>query len=403
MVRIKRIIAPRFAVINFCVAEVLLCLFLLGAVPLIGQEAVHNYGNIQVHDAAQIGFHMDLTNDGTFDQNLGLVGFYSDSNSISISGAFSPVFFDTEIAVENGLFLQTAIGVNNNSNLIVGNIITSRRATDVFSNFMDFSFYTGESSVSKIDGYAAITNKETFVFPVGDEERLRPLTIESDAINALVKCAYFPEDPNNPKSIDGIFSTQRRASEYIAVSDREFWRLEGDVPSRVTLTWDELSNMRAWAEYLSDIKVMGWSKADAQWVNLGNTGVEGGLINGSITSDTFVPNDYEIITLGGNDDDLQTYDTIELDNYYMTPNGDGQNDVLVIEGLERSASNSIQIFDRYGVMVYSKDNYRNEFDGRSNREQVIQRNSGLASGIYFYIITMHDLRQKHQGYLYISN
>ncbi|MBT8223638.1 MAG: gliding motility-associated C-terminal domain-containing protein [Eudoraea sp.] len=369
----------------------------------MGQEAFHNYGNIQVHDMAEVGFHLDLTNDGAFDQNLGLVGFYSDNDRITISGAFTPIFFDAEVAVENGLFLETPIGVNNNGNLILGNIMTSRRGTDVYSNFMDYSFYTGESSVSKIDGYAAITNKETFVFPVGDEDRLRPLTIESDAINAMVKCAYFPEDPNNPKSIDGVFSTQRRESEYIAVSDREFWRLEGDVPSRITLTWDEYSNMRAWAEYLSDIKVMGWSKADNQWVNLGNTGTEGGLANGSITSDTFVPNAYEIITLGGNEDDLQTYDTIELDNYYMTPNGDGQNDALVIEGLDRSASNSIQIFDRYGVMVYSKDNYQNDFDGRSNREQVIQRNSGLASGIYFYIITMHDLAQKHQGYLYISN
>ncbi len=373
------------------------------SLPLFGQEAFHNYGNLQVHDMAEVGFHLDLTNDGTFDQNLGLVGFYSDNGRITVSGAFTPVFFDTEVAVENGLLLETAIGVNNNGNLILGNIMTSRRATDVYSNFMDYSFYTGESSVSKIDGYAAITNKETFVFPVGDEDRLRPLTIESDAINAMVKCAYFAEDPNNPKSIDGVFSTQRRASEYIAVSDREFWRLEGDVPSRITLTWDEYSNMRAWAEYMSDIKVMGWSKADNQWVNLGNTGTEGGLANGSITSDTFVPNEYEIITLGGNEDDLQTYDTIELDNYYMTPNGDGQNDALVIEGLDRSASNSIQIFDRYGVMVYSKDNYQNDFDGMSNREQVIQRNAGLASGIYFYIITMHDLAQKHQGYLYISN
>ena len=383
--------------------RIILYILSIFTIPLAGQEAVHNFGNMQVHDDAQLGFHMDLTNDGSFDQNMGLVGFYSDMNALRISGAFSPVFFDTEIAVDNGLYLDTAIGVNNNSNLIVGNIITSRRATDVYSNFMDFSFYTGESSVSKIDGYAAITNKEIFIFPVGDEDRIRPLTIDSDAINAMVKCAYFPEDPNSPKSIDGVFNTQRSSNRYIAVSDREFWRLEGDVPSRVTLTWDEFSNMRAWAQYLSDIKVMGWSKTENQWVNLGNTAVEGGLSNGSVTSETFVPSDYEILTLGGNDDDLQTYDTIELDNYYMTPNGDGQNDALVIEDLDTSASNSIQIFDRYGVMVYSKDNYQNDFDGRSNREQVIQRNSGLASGIYFYIITMHDLQQKHQGYLYLTN
>ncbi|NNE01589.1 MAG: gliding motility-associated C-terminal domain-containing protein, partial [Eudoraea sp.] len=115
------------------------------------------------------------------------------------------------------------------------------------------------------------------------------------------------------------------------------------------------------------------------------------------------PNDYEIITIGGNDSDLETYSTIDLDNYFMTPNGDGQNDILELDGVEESPNNLLQIFDRYGVLVYSKNNYQNEFNGRSNRETVVTRDSGLPSGIYFYIITMNDLRQKHQGYLYISN
>jgi gliding motility-associated-like protein len=148
---------------------------------------------------------------------------------------------------------------------------------------------------------------------------------------------------------------------------------------------------------------MGWSKAENQWVNLGNTGIEGGLAYGSVISDTFVPSEFEIITIGGNDDALQNFDTIELDNYFLTPNGDGRNDVLLLEGVERSPHNSLQIFNRYGVLVYKKDNYQNEFDGRSNMNHVIERSSGLENGVYFYIITLHDLHKKHQGYMYISN
>ncbi|NNC60938.1 MAG: gliding motility-associated C-terminal domain-containing protein, partial [Eudoraea sp.] len=86
-----------------------------------------------------------------------------------------------------------------------------------------------------------------------------------------------------------------------------------------------------------------------------------------------------------------------------TPNGDGANDILVLDGIENSPNNVLEIFNRYGVLVYSQANYQNDFDGLSNRESVVKRGTGLASGIYFYIITMHDLRQKHQGYLYISN
>lgn len=382
---------------------ILLIITAISIVTATAQDAAHNYGNMQVHGNTNVGFHLDLINDGTFDQNMGLVGFYSDTTNLKVSGAFIPEFYDTEVAVGGGLILETCIHVNNNANLITGDIITPRTGTAVFSNFMDFSFYTGESSVSKVDGYAAITNKETFVFPVGDENRLRPLTIESVATNALSKCAYFYEDPNSPKSLNIGYNTNRKTTEFISISEVEFWRLEGDVPSNVTLSWDEYSNVRKLGEYLSDLKVVGWSKAENQWVNLGNTRVEGGMIYGSITSDVFVPNDYEIITIGGNDDAMETFSTIELDNYFMTPNGDGQNDILELEGIENSPNNLMQIFNRYGVLVYSKTNYQNDFDGRSNRESVIERNSGLASGIYFYIITMHDLRQKHQGYLYISN
>jgi len=377
--------------------------FILCCIRISGQEAIHNYGTIQIHDAAMVGFHLDLINDGTFDQNLGLVGFYSDFGQLRVSGSFAPVFYDAEVIVENGLILETTIGVNNNGNLITGDILTPRNQSTIYSNFFDNSFYTGESSVSKVNGYAAFTNKDTFVFPVGDDDRLRPLTITSMATNPLVKCAYFFENPNDSKILNAVFNTDKKASEYISVSDKEFWRLEGDVPSNVTLTWDDYSNIPALGDYISDLKVVGWSKTENQWVNLGNTAVTGGLAYGSVTSEVFVPSDYEIITIGGNDDQLETFDTIELDNYYMTPNGDGQNDVLVIEGIELSSNNSLQIFNRYGVLVYSKNNYNNDFNGYSNRDDAIKRNAGLETGIYFYIITFNDLRKKHQGYMYISN
>jgi gliding motility-associated-like protein len=383
--------------------HLVICIVGLLTAPVLSQVGVYHYGGMQLHDYASVGFHSDLVNHGTFDQNLGTAGFYSDYEQLSVTGSLSPVFHDLEIAVEQGLLLEVPIGVNNNSNLIVGDIITTRTAAAVYSNFLDYSFYTGESSISKVNGYAAITNKESFMFPVGDDERLRPLTVTSIAINAMAKCAYFFEDPNNSKSLNAVFSTDKKSTQYMSVSDKEFWRLEGDVPSRVTLTWDELSNIAGIAEYTSDLNVMGWSKAQNQWVNLGNTGVEGGRAYGSVTSDSFVPNEYEILTIGGNDDALQNYDTLELDNYFLTPNGDGRNDVLRLEGIERSPSNSLQIFNRYGVLVYKKDNYQNDFDGRSNMNMVIERNSGLENGVYFYIITLHNLRKKHQGYMYISN
>ena len=91
-----------------------------------------------------------------------------------------------------------------------------------------------------------------------------------------------------------------------------------------------------------------------------------------------------------------------LDNYYMTPNGDGINDFLEIEGIEGSPNNVLQIYNRYGWLVFSKNNYSDEFTGISNVNGVITKNIGLPSGIYFYIVTFNDLNYKHQGYLYLT-
>ncbi|MGB5818288.1 MAG: gliding motility-associated C-terminal domain-containing protein [Saonia sp.] len=378
-----------------------ICILLVTTIG-VAQDAIHNYGNLQMHETALIGFHTDLINDGTFDQNLGLTGFYGDNRSITVSGAFSSVFFDTEIATDQGFFLETSMGITNNGSFISGNVVTPKEQMDVVLNFWDASFYVGEGNFSKINGYGAISNKESFTFPVGDDDRLRPLTLASDAINASAKCAYFFEDPNAPSTFDIRFDTEIRDIEVLRVSTLEFWKLESAVPSKVRLTWDAWSNINSLGEVLNDLKVVGWSKTRNQWENLGNTGVEGGLTSGAILSDTFVPDEYEIITLGGNNDILETLNTIELDNYFLTPNGDGQNDFLIIEGLENSPNNTLQIFNRYGALVYTKKNYTNEFEGLANVSGVVDRNSGLPAGIYFYIIALNDLRQKHQGYMYVA-
>ncbi len=375
--------------------------FLLTIV-MYGQDAVHNYGTIQIHDTGLVGFHMDVINDGAFNQNLGLVGFYNTDNSITLSGTSNPVFYDTEIAVDNGFYLENTMGVLNNLNFIAGTIFTPRAASETNISFLSDSFYIGESNSTKVDGYASIQGKESFTFPVGIDDRLRPLTLDSNTINDYAKSAYFYEDPNTPIYFASSFDTSSIEDEFLSVSNYEFWHLDGEVPSKVTLSWDNQSFVSLLAEFIEDLKVVGWSIAEKRWVNLGNTNVEGDLENGTVTSEEFIPDQYEVLTIGGNNDLLETLENIELDNYYMTPNGDGTNDFLVIEGIESSPNNTLQIFNRYGVLVYTKRSYDNSFDGISNVSNVFSRNKGLASGIYFYIVTLNDIKKKHQGYLYLT-
>ncbi|RTE52675.1 gliding motility-associated C-terminal domain-containing protein [Arenibacter aquaticus] len=374
------------------------------AVTLLGhsQDAVHNYGNMQVHESAMVGFHMDVINDGTFDENLGLVGFYNEEKTLSISGAFSPVFYDTEVSIEDGLYLDIPVEIKNNFNFINGNLYTPKDRSSAYLKFSENSFFVGEGNRTKVDGYVSAENKENFTFPVGDEDRIRSLSISTTESQNTFKCAYFFENPNSPLSMDNNFNTSTLDLNVSGVSDKEFWRLEGYAPVNATLSWDDYSNIGGLGEYISDLTVVGWSKKQLKWMNLGNTALEGSFSSGSITSATFIPNEYEIITIGGAIDMNETLTTIELGNYFLTPNGDGKNDFLVIDGIAESPNNLLQIFNRYGVLVYYKENYNDEFEGLSNRDMVVKGNIGLPSGVYFYIIVLKDLKIRHQGYLYLS-
>lgn len=366
------------------------------------QNAVHNFGYIQMHENAQVGFHIDLTNDGVFYENQGLVGFYNAVDPLTISGTSIPAFYDAEILVDEGLYVDVGLGILNNANFISGNVFTPRTDPLVYMNFTNQAFYTGPSDPYKIEGYAGITNKEEFVFPVGDMTRIRPLTIKSIAINAVASCAYFNEDPNIASTFSQGFNTERKANRDLTVSTVEFWDLKSTIPSWVTLTWDSNSNLSSFVDQLEDIRVMGWNKYTDQWVDLGNTELTGDLNSGSVTSVEFVPFDYEILSLGGNKGDSEP-GAISLDSYILSPNADGVNDTLIIENLQLSPNNNLKIYNRYGVLVYEMENYNNQFDGKSNVDMVYQRPDGLAAGVYFYIIQLKDLNQVHQGYMYITN
>ncbi|NHF60809.1 gliding motility-associated C-terminal domain-containing protein [Flavobacteriaceae bacterium TP-CH-4] len=363
------------------------------------QTALQNAGNLRIHENGQLGFHTDLINNGILDENQGLVGFYGD-NTIDVSGAVPATFNDVEFATSIATVLRTSLNVSNNANFITGNVLTPREESTVTLNFLENAFYNGEGDINKVDGYASITQQQNFTFPVGDFQQLRPLILESQGVNAFANCAYFSEDPNNPTTFATSFDTQNKPASLGEISTREFWRLEGSVPSTIQISWNAQSDMAALTDDVTTIVPVGWSKSANQWVSLGNSGGVGDLTEGFTTSISFVPDDYEIITFGGAGEPLEALD---LGNYLVTPNGDGRNDVLEIPELEQSPNNTVRIFDRFGLKVFEKDNYTDEFDGfATTGTVVINKEKGLPSGVYFYVATLHDLGLEFQGFLYLS-
>lgn len=379
--------------------RILYILVLLSTLGITAQTALYNSGNIRIHQEGQLGFHTDLINDSAFDENLGLAGFYGFA-PLTVSGAFIPLFFDVELANDNGVLLQVGLDNVNNTNFISGDFLTPRNQSDVTYNFLPDAFYVGEGNFSKVNGYAEVISQQNFTFPIGDNQQLRPLILNSEGINPSAKCAYFLEDPNNPISFNEGFDTENRPRDMGAISTVEFWRLVGNVSSTISISWNERSNMGALTDDVSTIIPMGWNKNTGRWERLGEGTAVGDLSQGFVVSAPFIPDNYEILTFGALGEPT---DILDLDNYLITPNGDGLNDFLTIPELEQSPNNILRIYDRNGLKVFEKRNYVNEFNGFSNVDNmVIAREKGLPVGIYFYIVSMEDLNLDFQGFLYLS-
>ncbi|MDB3991493.1 HYR domain-containing protein [Schleiferiaceae bacterium] len=87
----------------------------------------------------------------------------------------------------------------------------------------------------------------------------------------------------------------------------------------------------------------------------------------------------------------------------MTPNGDGKNDFWEIPELSQHPNTSVQIFNRHGILVYSNDNYANDFNGNSNVQTVLTNDTReLPTGTYYYLIKLGGTEQTMNGYIYIN-
>ncbi|WP_405383637.1 gliding motility-associated C-terminal domain-containing protein [Maribacter sp. LLG6340-A2] len=379
-------------------------LFILLALSVSAQTALYNNGNLQIHEGGSIGFHTNLINASPMDGNLGLAGFYGTA-PLLVSGEFTPQFHDVEIALENDLLLALGVNNSNNTNFILGNVRTPLSQPEIFYTFLDDSFYTGENDLSKIEGYAAITNKQEFMFPIGDRTYLRPLIIRSYSNHLFAKSAYFYENANNPDSFSGSYNTFNTALDVEFVSNREFWRLEGSIPTTVSLTYNSRSALENLTDDVNKIIPVGYSKLSGRWINLAGNVATGNLTEGIVSTEEFVPDDYELLTLGVSKIPYEplSKEVLNLDNYIVSANDDGINDTFFIPEIVGKGNNLVQIYDRYGLKVFEFVNYTDEFTGFSNLNNIpLNAEKGLPAGVYFYTIALIDEKLNYQGFLYLA-
>lgn len=77
----------------------------------------------------------------------------------------------------------------------------------------------------------------------------------------------------------------------------------------------------------------------------------------------------------------------------FSPNGDAVNETFTIDGIEDFPNNTVQIFNRWGNMVFEQNGYKGQWNGTWN-------NKDLPDGTYFYLVDDGEGKQ-YSGFLEI--
>ncbi|MCW4469777.1 gliding motility-associated C-terminal domain-containing protein [Flavobacterium sp. MFBS3-15] len=107
------------------------------------------------------------------------------------------------------------------------------------------------------------------------------------------------------------------------------------------------------------------------------------------------PGTYELVTTQGGCSNTEPITVVSascggLIQRGISPNNDGKNDFFDLEGYNVA---QLEIFNRYGMSVYKKANYQNEWYGQSDK------GDDLPDGTYFYVINFDDAQTK-TGWIY---
>ncbi len=80
----------------------------------------------------------------------------------------------------------------------------------------------------------------------------------------------------------------------------------------------------------------------------------------------------------------------------VSVNNDGLNETLVIDNLEFYPNHQIQIYNRWGDLIYQTSNYNNDWNGQSTNALF---GNEVTSGTYFYILILDDNIEPITGYI----
>jgi len=86
----------------------------------------------------------------------------------------------------------------------------------------------------------------------------------------------------------------------------------------------------------------------------------------------------------------------------FSPNEDGVNDTFVIDCIENYPNNTLEVYNRWGNIVYKANNYKNDWAGESNGRAILNVEEQLPEGTYYFVLKLGDGSKPIVNWLYLN-
>ena len=257
---------------------IIVSFLLTGFSSLYGQ--IQNNGNFRMHSKSQVGFFGDFINEGSFENNLGTL-YAAGTQAQTFSG--TNVIQTNNFNINKGnesLHLNNVLRVDSVLIFINGHITSDHSDMNIeYVEFQDNAIYVSASDSSHIDGVIRKIGNDAFIFPTGNSNMLRTISISAPSSTADHFTAYYAE-----KDPDSLYNRSSLDTGIDHVSACEYWMLNrngGSSDVEVSLSWDSNS---CGVDNLCDLLVSRWD--GAQWTSEGNGGTTGTTTAGTLVSGT---------------------------------------------------------------------------------------------------------------------
>lgn len=373
---------------------------------------LENKENAMILNDGTLYVYKDFTNNGLFDYTTNKKTGYTvfrglDAYKQELGGSKPSKFFDVLFDNPTSDFafdLQADITVAGTANFTKGVVNMDHQEASIA--FLSEAKAINASNGSFVSGLVEKQGKDAFAFPIGKNGLYRhaALGISKELQNAFYG-EYFLENSN------ALHSHNNRTGVIEWINDAEYWVVESEKANGhaiLSLSWNENTTP---AKLLNGdrtaIHIVRWDEKQQLWVDEGGFPDEG---DKTITTPVAVEG-YGIFTLGLVKKSILLEGDVVVYNA-VSPDGDGHNDYLIIDNIQRFPVNRLEVYNRWGVKVYETTNYDsngNVFKGYSEGRGTVKKGEKLPSGTYYYVLK-YDYSDDNgsktitkSGYLHLEN